>query len=229
MDNYSLGYVFTDTELQTLFSCLGIVSTYGLPINLRSFTEEEEMQAIRSLVRKDVISPDERDGYLLNSRFKEAFRTIRSGEGCVTLLSKNFPLSAYICFAGETPAVWETGAYTERKFTLTMPDIDGFCRKLTEESFIPYLSGYNGGFSAELANRIEEAVSAAEITGEFSDMNFAFTAKYVKNGVVEYLISGSEISGSYLAEVKNGRCVLEDYSREKLLSKLKIMLGGGIL
>lgn len=226
MDNYSFGYVFTDTELQTLFSCLGIGSTYCLPIKVRNFTEEEEMQVIRSLVRKNIISPDGENGYMLDGRFKDAFRTIRSGEGCITLISKNFPLSAYICFAGEKPAVWEIGAYTDQKFTLTMPDADSFCRKLTEESFIPYLSGYNEGFSAELAGRIEEAVSAAELTGEFSGMNFAFTAKAVKNGTVKYLISGSEISGSYLAAVQNGVCTLEDYSRDKLVAKLKGMLGG---
>lgn len=226
MDNYSLGYVFTDAELQTLFSCLGIGSTYGLPIKLRSFTEEEEMQVIRSLVRKNVISPDDNDGYALDGRFREAFRTIKSGGGCVSLISKNFPLSGYICFAGETPVVWEIGAYTDRKFTMTTPDIDSFCRGLAEEGFIPYLSGYNEGFSAELGKRIEEAVSAAELTGEFSGMNFAFTAKAVKNGVVSYLISGGEISGNYLATVKNGVCTFEEHSREKLVSKLKSMLGG---
>ena len=61
---------------------------------------------------------------------------------------------------------------------------------------------------------------------EFSGMNFAFTAKAVKNGAVSYLISGSEISGNYLAVVKNGVCTFEEHSREKLVSKLKIMLGG---
>lgn len=227
MDNYSLGYVFTDTELQTLFSCLGIGSTYGLPIKVRSFTEEEEMEVIRSLLRKNIINWSEEDGYMLDGRFKEAFRTIKSGGGCVTLISKNFPLSGYICFAGKTPAVWEIGAYTERKFTLLTPDTDSFCRKLAEENFISYLSSYNEGFSAELVKRIEEAVSAAELTGEFTGMNFAFTAKILKDGSSEYLLSGSEISGNYLAAVKNGVCTLEDYSREKLVSKLKIMLGGG--
>lgn len=228
MDNYSLGYVFTDTELQTLFSCLGIGSAYGLPIKVRSFTEEEEMEVIRSLLRKNIISRSGEESYELDDRFKEAFRTIKSGKGCVTLISKNFPLSGYICFSGETPAVWEIGAYTERKFTLTTPDADGFCRKLVEESFIPYLSSYNEGFSAELAGRIEEAVSAAELTGEFTGMNFAFTAKTMKDGAVEYLLSGSEISGNYLAAVKNGVCTLEDYSREKLVSKLKFLLRGEI-
>ncbi len=226
MDNYSLGYVFTDTELQMLFSCLGIGSTYGLPIKVRSFTEEEEMQVVRSLVRKDILSQGDNDEYILNGRFKEAFRTIKSGAGCITLLSKNFPLNGYICFAGETPVVWEVGAYNDRKFTLTTPDADSFCRKLTEENFIPYISSYNEGFSAELCRRIEEAVSAAELTGGFSGMNFAFIAKCVKNGEVKYLISGSEIEGNYLAVVKNGVCTIEEHSREKIVSQLKSMLEG---
>ena len=49
---------------------------------------------------------------------------------------------------------------------------------------------------------------------------------HLTNGAVSYLISGSEISGNYLAVVKNGVCTFEEHSREKLVSKLKSMLGG---
>jgi len=227
MDEYYLGYVFSAEELLVLFCGLDIPGTFGLPIRKRKLSSDEEMQTIRSLLRKKVLSWSEDEGYRIDERFRQAFSAMNESSYSISLISCNYPLNGYVCFAGEQAVVWEISGYMDDRFTLLIFDRKMFTDMLVREEFIPRLNEYCERLTDAAAEAVEADVEEAEKSGSLSTLKYPFVIKKTYADSVEYMVAVSSSDGNYIAEIGNGERKIYPYKAEILLDRIRQSLDKG--
>ena len=227
MDEYYLGYVFSGEELLVLFGGLNVPGTFGLPIRKRKLSSDEEMQTVRSLLRKKVLLWSEDEGYRIDERFRQAFSTVKESNYSISLISCNYPLNGYVCFAGEQAVVWEISGYMDDRFTLLMFDREMFTDMLVREEFIPRLNEYSERLPDSAAEAVETAVAEAEKSGSLSMLKYPFIIKKTYADSVEYMVAVSSSDGNYIAEIGNGESIIYPYKTETLLDRIRRSLNKG--
>lgn len=226
MDEFYLGYVFTGEELQVLFSGLDISGTFGLPIRLRELSADEEMQTIRQLLRKKILSWSESEGYRLDEKFRAAFISMKSSSHSLSLISRNYAVNGYVCFPGDPVVIWEISGYMEDRFTLLMFDWETFAEMLVSEEFIPRLSEYCEELPEETADEAEAAIRNAEADGVLSGLKYPFIVKRTSADSWEYLIVGSGIYGNYTVFISDDEKICAPYSTQSVLEYIRVHLNG---
>ena len=221
------GYLITENELLCLLGGLGSGTTKGFPFTKSELGAEEQMSAVRSLVKKKILALDGEE-YTVLEPFRSAVMGVCGSRYSLSFFSRE-RTPAYVCYPMENGlSAWEMKYHSDELMALCFTDAAHLISELKEDEFLPSPTEYTGkipeGFGRQIAEQLESLAGDEE-----TDDPICFAAKQrdLSGGGSTSLVLSCDSCGSVLTLVRGRDTVSVPYKEALFNELLETMLNGG--
>lgn len=222
------GYVFSSSEVITILNLYGCQTDIGVPLPMSTISEEEQMRAVRTLLRKNIMRWDN-GKYYLTDELERAFFDMISSNTYIKIMTRKFPEHGYLCYTSDKRLiVWDIDGNSLNKFVLYFMTAEQFIQMIKDDKYIAKTPEYFEYVPKGLSDMMLMELSRLARFDLNGSLRISTIISVSVKGCVDnrqYIVS-NDISGSYFSIRNNDQFIHMEYKEAMFWSALENIIRG---